>query len=203
MADNSRPLERVGGYDLLAPIGRGAFGVVYRARDPMRDRIVAVKLVAVDDERAVEQFRREAQVAAKLEHPNLLRIFEVGSEDGRLFLVSPYIEGGSLADRLKRNRPNPMDLGEAVRIATDVGKGLSALHREGIVHRDLKPSNILLDSHGRAVVADFGLALRGGAESQTVTGMVFGTVNYMSPEQVRGRRRRVRDVYRPSPIREQ
>ena len=123
MADNSRPLERVGRYDLLAPIGRGAFGVVYRARDPVLDRIVAVKLVAVDDERAVEQFRREAQVAAKLEHPNLLRIFEVGSEDGRLFLVSPYIEGGSLADWLKRNAPHPMDLGEAVRIATDVGNG--------------------------------------------------------------------------------
>lgn len=186
MAENSRPLERVGRYDLLAPIGRGAFGVVYRARDPVLDRIVAVKLVAVDDERAVEQFRREAQVAAKLEHPNLLRIFEVGSEDGRLFLVSPYIEGGSLAERLKRNGPNPIDFDEAVRIATDVGKGLSALHGEGIVHRDLKPSNILLDSQGRAVVADFGLALRRGAESQTVTGMVFGTVNYMSPEQVRG-----------------
>ena len=163
-------------------------GVVYLAHDVKLDREVAIKvlpplLAGIADVR--ERFLREARTAARLSHPNIVSIHRADEIDSRVFFVMGYIEGESLADRLRRT--GPLDPRDAVPIIRDVALALAYAHERGIVHRDIKPENILLDAGtGRAMVTDFGIARVAEAAPLTMTGQVLGSVHYMSPEQVSG-----------------
>ncbi len=191
------PSTRLGPYEILAPLGAGGMGEVYRARDTRLKREVAVKVlpasVAGDPER-IRRFEQEARAASALNHPNIVTVFDVGTHEGKPFLVTELLEGRTLREALAEKRPGlPAIAGWARKIAA----GLSAAHARGIVHRDLKPENIFVTSGGELKLLDFGLAKLtapdGTALSQAATlpgmtspGMVVGTVGYMSPEQLRG-----------------
>jgi eukaryotic-like serine/threonine-protein kinase len=183
-------------YRILNKLGSGGMGEVYLAEDIKLGRRVAIKILSpsLADERAKRRFLREAQAAATLDHPNICTIHEVGDENGLTFIVMQYIDGETLATRIKHN---PLELRQALDLARQVAVGLAEAHSNGILHRDIKPHNIMLTSRGQAKVLDFGLAktLRDNAipESELATertllseaGTIAGTVPYMSPEQVR------------------
>jgi serine/threonine protein kinase/Tfp pilus assembly protein PilF len=189
--------QTISHYLIIGKLGSGGMGEVYLAEDQRLSRKVAIKFLPADvatDERARQRLLREAKTAATLDHPNICAIYEVGQDDSHSFIVLQYIEGETLAARLKSKR---VDLREALAIAAQVADALSEAHARGIVHRDIKPENIMLTTRGQVKVLDFGLAktLRdpGIVESDAQTGsmlsipgMVMGTVPYMSPEQVRG-----------------
>ena len=208
------PGTRLGPYEILAPIEAGGMGAVYRGRDGRLMREVAVKVLPagmMQDERAVERFLREARAAAALSHPNIVAIHDVGESVVRLpeafggsevplrYLVEEYVDGGSLR-RLLRGSWRP-DVATVVGWAIGILRALVAAHEKGLVHRDLKPENVLVDAQGTAKIADFGLVRwiypltaapsprdegRDEPASLTRTGIVVGTLGYMSPEQVRG-----------------
>jgi hypothetical protein len=178
--------RRLGRFELVAELGSGAFGTVWKARDAELQRDVAVKLPRpgslADADRA--RFLREARSAAGLRHPSIVQVHEVGEADGAPFLVSELVEGVTLADLLSARRPSFRD---AARIAAAVADALHHAHQQGVVHRDVKPSNVMLDDKGEPRLMDFGLALRDAAEvTLTQEGQVLGTPAYMSPEQARG-----------------
>ena len=178
----------VGRFTLLESVGQGAFGTVYKAKDPELDRTVAVKVPRrgnVGDAPAdVDRFLREARSAAQLRHPSIVAIHEVGLKDGTPYLVSDFVDGVTLADLLTARRPAPR---EAAKVIADVAEALHYAHQQGVVHRDVKPSNIMVRPDGSPVVMDFGLAKRDVGEiTMTVEGQVLGTPSYMSPEQARG-----------------
>jgi serine/threonine-protein kinase len=182
---------RVPGYEVLGELGSGGMGVVYKARDARLKRLVALKMIlsgphARPEER--ERFRREAEAVARLQHPNVVQIYEVGEQDGRPYLALEYVGGGSLAGRLG-GRPLPPD--DAARLVRSLALAVHAAHLRGIVHRDLKPANVLLTEDGTPKVTDFGLAKRLDEAGQTQTGAVLGTPNYMAPEQALGDSRAV------------
>ena len=192
------PLEvgtKLGPYDIVAPIGAGGMGEVYRARDTRLDREVAVKVLTeqlATDSDALRRFEREAKAVAALSHPNVLVIYDVGHESGRSFIVTELLQGETLRDRLQRS---PLPWTEAVPMALAIARGLIAAHAHGIVHRDLKPGNLFLTIDGILKILDFGLARvverPVDASDSTVTlvtkpGRMLGTLHYMSPEQVRG-----------------
>jgi serine/threonine-protein kinase len=188
-----------GGYQLLAEIGRGGMGVVYKARQEDLDRVVAVKMILASHLASPEQVRRfqaEARAAAKLRHSHIVPIHEVGQCNGQDYFTMEYIEGQSLAQRIQAG---PIDVPTAVRIVSAIARAVEYLHRQGIVHRDLKPSNILLDSQGEPYLTDFGLAKFFAPDAEhTATGVIAGTPAYMAPEQAAGRGREVgpgADVY--------
>jgi serine/threonine-protein kinase len=180
-----------GKYRVDALIGRGGMGAVYRARDTRLDRDVAVKVVRgelVSSIDARERFKREAQLAARLQHPSIVTVFDYGTlQDGSAYLVMEYVRGEDLRARLARGT---LDWKEAVRLLAAVADGVEAAHREQILHRDLKPENVLLpESGGPPKVLDFGVAKMMAADSQgTVTAgaTIVGTPAYMAPEQIRG-----------------
>jgi TolB-like protein len=192
------PGTRLGPYEILARIGEGGMGVVYRARDPRLDRQVALKLLPADmaaDPRARERLRREAMAVAALDHPYICKIFEIGEDGDALFLVMEYIAGKTLHQRLLEGR---MPMPEALHVAGEIAEALQEAHAAGFLHRDLKPANIMLTQQGHVKVMDFGLAKRvqempspdsatrdGGAQL-TAHGAIVGTPDYMSPEQVKG-----------------
>ena len=192
------PGTRLGPYEILARIGEGGMGVVYRARDPRLDRQVAIKLLPADmaaDPRARERLRREAMAVAALDHPYICKIFEIGEDGDALFLVMEYIAGKTLHQRLLEGR---MPMPEALHVAGEIAEALQEAHAAGFLHRDLKPANIMLTQQGHVKVMDFGLAKRvedmpspdsatrdGGAQL-TAHGTIVGTPDYMSPEQVKG-----------------
>jgi hypothetical protein len=186
----------VGRYRLLGQVGTGGMGTVYRAHDPGLDRVVALKLPRFDGPpdqvaRRAQRFQREARAAARVWHPHVCPIFDVGEHDGRPFVVMAFVEGPSLAEVLAR-RGKFEDVGEAVALALQLLDALAAVHAHGIVHRDLKPGNVLLDPAGRAVLTDFGLARPGDeAERFTSEGVILGTPSYMAPEQAAGQADRV------------
>src|SRR6266850_5268633 len=149
--------SRLGPYEILAPLGAGGMGEVYRARDTRLERIVAIKILPAhlsDRPAAKERFEREAKAVSSLNHPNVCQLYDVGSQDGISYLVMEYLEGETLADRLRRG---PLPLEQVLRYGVDVCEGLEKAHRTGVIHRDLKPGNIMLTKSG-AKLMDFGLA---------------------------------------------
>jgi len=186
---------RIGIYEIVAPLGSGGMGEVYLANDTRLQRKVAIKFLRTEsgtDEEAKKRLLREAQAAAKLEHPNICATHEVGEAQGRSFIVMQYAEGETLAARMARK---PLDIRAALAVATQVAEALAEAHRHGIVHRDIKPQNIMLSAREQVKVLDFGLAkftttpVEGDAVTASLladTGLIAGTVPYMSPEQVRG-----------------
>lgn len=199
-ADPALGLPRdFGPYELIREIGRGGMGVVYEAKQKGLDRSVAVKMILAGhlaSPEIIRRFQSEAKAAARLHHSNIVHIHDVGQYLGQDFFAMEYIDGESLAERLKRGRP---DFNEAVRIVATVARAVEHLHRQGIVHRDLKPSNILLDVDGSPFVTDFGLAkVFAEGTDMTATGIIAGTPSYMAPEQASGRRAEIGplvDVY--------
>ena len=192
----------LGPYQILSALGAGGMGEVYKARDIRLDRIVAVKILpehlSGNAERR-QRFEREARIVSKLNHPCICVLHDIGHEGGTDFLVMEYLEGESLAERLRRG---PLPLAEGLRYATQIVDGLAKAHQSGIVHRDLKPGNIMVTPDGVAKILDFGLATVsetpaleefGTTESdapllRTEEGRIVGTVAYMSPEQAQGMR---------------
>ena len=188
-----------GPYELIREIGRGGMGVVYEARQKGLDRSVAVKMILAGhlaSPELVRRFQAEAKAAARLRHSNIVHIHDVGQFHGQDFFAMEYIEGQSLAERIKQG---PIDANAAVRLVATVARAVEHLHQQGIIHRDLKPSNILLDADGQPYVTDFGLAkVFTGATDMTATGVIAGTPSYMAPEQASGRRAEISpatDVY--------
>jgi serine/threonine protein kinase len=190
--------SRLDSYEIVAPLGAGGMGEVYRARDATQKRDVAIKVLpeywSRDPER-LRRFEQEAQATAALNHPNIVSIFHVGQYDGSPYIVTELLQGETLRDRLRKG---PMRLREVLDFGVELARGLAAAHDAGIVHRDLKPENIWITKDGRLKILDFGLAkldLDKSSDGTTVTlrqntdaGHVLGTVGYMSPEQVRGLR---------------
>jgi serine/threonine-protein kinase len=173
-------------YEIIRPLGSGGMGAVFLARERALDRLVAIKVLRPDLAEAAEgreRFRREARIAANLSHPGILPLHTFGESGGIWYFVMGYLRGQSLADRLRLE--GRLSSADARRILAELADALDWAHRHGVVHRDIKPSNILLDDEsGRAILADFGISkLTGGSDSLTITGLVVGSPQYMSPEQ--------------------
>ena len=174
-------------YELLERIGDGGMAEVYRAHDKMLDRYVAIKILHpqfTNDESFVTRFRREAQSAAKLSHPNIVNIYDVGCCDGKYFIVMEYIKGETLKDKIKREAPLPINV--TLNIVEEIADALACAHAKHLVHCDIKPHNILLTEDGHVKVADFGIARATSSATITYTGSVVGSVHYFSPEQAKG-----------------
>ena len=179
--------DRIGRYALLDRIGKGGMGVVYRARDTQLDRIVALKMIVTelaDEEETRQRFIREARAAADLNHPNIIKIYDFGEESGRAYIVMELLAGRSLAEVLEDGKALPFDT--AMTAMRGVSAGLAFAHSRAIVHRDLKPGNLFVPDNGSVKILDFGLA-RIASSRLTRSGLIFGTPDYMSPEQVRGK----------------
>ncbi len=195
----SEDLGDFGEYELLEEIGRGGMGVVYKARQKSLDRTVAIKMVLggrLCSPEHLQRFQLEARATARLEHPHIVHIHEVGLYEGRHYFAMQYIDGVNLSQRIGQG---PVEIDEAVRIMAIVAHAVDHLHQQDIVHRDLKPSNILLDTQEQPHVVDFGLAKVFSADTTvTSTGVITGTPSYMSPEQAAGRNAQVgpsSDIY--------
>ncbi len=190
------PLNQLGVYKVESMLGRGGMGIVYRAFDTRLNRPAAIKILSVDltGPNALRRFQREAQMASALNHPHILTVYDAGEIDGRQYLVTELVDGGTLTDWAKSA---PRSWRECVELLTGVADGLACAHEAGILHRDIKPDNILVAKNGYAKLADFGLAKmlesdsageNGDQHSQiTHPGMVIGTVAYLSPEQAAGK----------------
>src|SRR5687767_3817760 len=189
--------DRIGRYEILAPIGAGSMGEVYRARDSQLDRSVAIKILTASRHATtmqLERFQREARAVARINHPHICTIHDVGEVDGVPFLVMELLEGETLAERLEGG-PLPVD--GALAFAGEIAAALDAAHKKGVVHRDLKPSNVMLAAGGVKLL-DFGLAklrdieheeaVNGSTQNLELTehGTVLGTIPYMAPEQIEG-----------------
>jgi serine/threonine protein kinase len=183
--------KRFGRYEVVAELGRGAMGIVYKARDPKIDRFVAIKTIClvghVREEQKVyrERFFQEAQAAGRLIHPNIVTIFDVGENPETLdpYIVMEYVAGVPLNGMLEEGKPLPLDT--AMRLAQQVAEALDCAHAQGIVHRDIKPSNIMVTAEGQAKIMDFGIA-RLNMTHLTLPGHALGTPAYISPEQLNG-----------------
>jgi eukaryotic-like serine/threonine-protein kinase len=179
----------LGRFKVERELGRGGMGAVYLAHDAQLGETVALKVIAsavcCDNLGAVERFRREASAARKVTHPNVIRIHDLGSDSGVVFISMEYFPGMTLAQLLSRRGALPLD--EALEILAQAADGLSAAHRAGVIHRDLKPQNVLVDASRRVKLIDFGLAKSSFMEGMTATGLILGTPEYMAPEQIRGR----------------
>jgi WD40 repeat protein/tRNA A-37 threonylcarbamoyl transferase component Bud32 len=182
--------EDFAGYQLIELIGRGGMAVVYKARHPRLDRVVALKMVALSSPSAAKRFRLEAQLVATLDHPNIVPIYDVGECDGRPYYTMKLFDGGSLAGALANGHGSiGRNYRRAAELTATVARAVHHAHEHGIFHRDLKPGNILLDGDGQPHVADFGLARQTAMEpGATQSGAIVGTPVYMPPEQAMGRK---------------
>ncbi|MGA9724853.1 MAG: protein kinase, partial [Candidatus Binatus sp.] len=179
-----------GRYQVVRILGEGGSKIVYLARDNLLDREIAIALIKVGslDEQQRARITREAQAMAKLgDHPNIVTIYDVGEDGGRPYIVTQYMAGGSVDDLLRKSPHHHLPTSDAIRIADEICQALEYAHGLGIVHRDLKPGNVWLTKEGVSKLGDFGLALGADQPRLTVTGLVAGTVAYMSPEQVMGK----------------
>jgi serine/threonine protein kinase len=188
--EQPKQIAAVGDYDILEILGQGGMGIVYKARDRRLDRVVALKVLrSTQGTAAPEQearFQREARAVARLQHPHIVQIYNVGEHEGLLYLSLEYVEGGSLADKVRREGlPQPRAAAEMV---AKLARAVHHANEQGILHRDLKPSNILLTRDGQPKIADFGLARElASEEGLTHSGAIMGTPSYMSPEQAAGK----------------
>ena len=192
-------LGQVAGYEILGVLGRGAMGVVYKARQRGLRRLVALKMISAGSHCTtadLTRFRSEAEAVADLQHPNIVRLYEVGEDEGRPFFSLEYVEGQSLAARINGVPQPPL---EAARMVMALADAMEHAHRHGIIHRDLKPANVLVTTDGEPKITDFGLVKRLEDESgQTLSGSILGTPSFMAPEQAEGRTRDIgarTDVY--------
>ena len=181
------PLNRVGDYEIERELARGGMGVVFRARDTKLNRIVALKMIkagALAGEDEIRRFQVEAEAAARLDHPNIVPIFDVGEQGGQHYFSMGFVDGTGLDARLKNGPLSPRDAAEVIKT---VATAVQYAHAKGIVHRDLKPANILIDENGSPRITDFGLAKQIESDSSvTATGQAIGTPSFMPPEQARG-----------------
>ncbi len=192
-------IRRIGDYELLEQIARGGMGIVYRARQRSLGRMVAVKMIVAGhfaSDEMKQRFRAEAESAARLRHPNIVAIHEIGEHEGQPFLSMDYIAGRTLAELV---RDGPLGPAQAARCVRAIAQAVHFAHEHGTLHRDLKPSNVLIDEHDQPHITDFGLAKQLGDDSElTLSGQVLGSPAYMSPEQAAGRRAKISpasDVY--------
>lgn len=181
-------IETVGRYEIIEELGRGAMGVVYKAKDPTIGRTVALKTLRLDvhgleTAEMVRRFQNEARAAGVLSHPNIVTIYDAGEQDGIFYIAMEFMQGTTLHELLAEHHILPTE--DVIQYSRQICKGLDYAHSHGIVHRDVKPANIMITAHGTVKIMDFGIAKAGG--SMTSTGQVLGTPNYMSPEQVKGR----------------
>ena len=181
----------LGRYELLAELGKGAMGVVYRANDPLLDRLVAIKTVnmSFDPQEMAEyegRFYQEAKAAGSLNHPNIVTIYDIGKTGNIAYMAMEFLQGEELRSLMSTGRP--LAAARSVEITAQVAEGLAYAHQHGVVHRDIKPANVMLAVTGLAKITDFGIARMRSAEVKTQTGIVLGSPRYMSPEQVAGKR---------------
>jgi serine/threonine-protein kinase len=179
-------LQRLGKYEIVGKIGQGAMGEVYRAHDPILNRDVAIKTMSAAigaDDDLRKRFLREAQSAARLNHPNIITVFDFGEEQGKIYMAMELLEGQDLKDMIGRH--TPMSLDQKVSLKEQICDGLAFAHTKEVIHRDLKPANIHVQPNGQIKIMDFGLAKLSSSD-MTRAGVIMGTPNYMSPEQVRG-----------------
>jgi serine/threonine protein kinase len=182
----------LGRYEIVAELGKGAMGVVYRANDPMLNRMVAIKTINTEEaghEGMAEyeaRFYTEAKAAGGLNHPNIIIIYDIGKSGHLVYMAMEYIQGKELREMLADGKPLPV--AQAVDIAAQVAEGLAYAHQHQVVHRDIKPANIMITPEGRAKIADFGIARMRSSETRTQTGVILGSPKYISPEQVVGKR---------------
>lgn len=182
-------LTQLGRYRILAEIGRGAMGVVYRAEDPALDRTVAIKTILLTGDTAERQsyearFLQEARAAGRLSHPAIITVYDVGREGELAYMAMELLRGIDLRERLQYGS---LSLREAVGLAAEIADGLAFAHEQGVIHRDIKPANVMIVRGGHAKIMDFGLARLPLSDVKTQTGVLLGTPKYMSPEQVAGR----------------
>lgn len=183
-------ISHLGRYEIVGELGQGAMGVVYKATDPLIDRIVAIKTITLSlakDEREEYEgrFYQEAKAAGRLSHPNIVTIFDVGRSGDIAYIAMEFLQGRELRDILNDEKLLPVD--QVIDIVAQVALGLVYAHEHGIIHRDIKPSNIMVLRDGHAKITDFGIARMASAAVRTQTGMVLGSPKYMSPEQVMGK----------------
>ncbi len=183
-------ISQLGRYEVLGELGQGAMGVVYKARDPLIDRVVAIKTInlglAMDEKEEYEgRFYQEAKAAGRLNHPNIVTIYDVGKSGDVAYIAMEFLEGRELRDVLKEGTLLPVD--QVLNIVAQVALGLAYAHEHDIIHRDVKPSNIMVIRDGHVKITDFGIARMGSSSVRTQTGMVLGSPKYMSPEQVMGK----------------
>jgi eukaryotic-like serine/threonine-protein kinase len=188
LAKKKPELTKLGRYRIIGELGRGAMGVVYKGEDPALDRIVALKTVilSADAEGKTEYQKRfflEAKAAGRLSHPQVITVYDFGQEGDIAYMAMEFLKGTELRTRMK---DGTISVPEAVHIAEQVAEGLGYAHEHGVVHRDVKPSNIMLLSHDKVKIMDFGIARMRASDHKTSTGLVLGTPKYMSPEQVSG-----------------
>jgi serine/threonine-protein kinase len=183
--------QKLGRFEVLAEIGRGAMGIVYKAKDPMLERTVAIKTINMGMDRDgaemyEKRFYQEARAAGGLNHPNIVTVYDIGKTDTECYMAMEYIEGAELRTLLLPGKPLPV--AQALSIAAQVAEGLAYAHERGVVHRDIKPTNIMVPESGAVKITDFGIARMRSSNVQTQTGMMMGSPKYMSPEQVIGKR---------------
>ncbi len=183
-------ISHLGRYEIVGELGQGAMGVVYKATDPLIDRIVAIKTItlslALEEREEYEaRFYQEAKAAGRLSHPNIVTIFDVGRSGDVAYIAMEFLQGRELRDVLNDEKLLPVD--QVLDIVAQVALGLAYAHEHGIIHRDVKPSNIMVLRDGHAKITDFGIARMASAAVRTQTGMVLGSPKYMSPEQVMGK----------------
>src|SRR5262249_45768706 len=189
--------EKVGKYETVDRMGRGGMGLVFKARDPLLDRAVALKVISTEVDVSDElraRFFREAQACARLSHANIVTVYDMGEDDGRLYIVMELLEGEELRQLIAQKKVPPIE--DRLSVMTQVCDGLHYAHQKGIVHRDIKPANIFVQHNGQAKILDFGIAQMANTEGGlTRTGLIMGTLRYISPEQVRGRADHRSDIY--------
>lgn len=184
-------IQEIGRYEISAELGQGAMGTVYKARDPLLDRIVAIKTISLNlpkDEVAEYEarFYQEARAAGQLSHPNIVTIYDIGKSEDLAYMAMEYLEGQELRKLLGASVPIPIE--NALSIGAQVAEALHYAHEREIVHRDVKPANVMILNDGQVKITDFGIARMRTNEVKTMTGMILGSPKYMSPEQVAGKR---------------